>query len=556
MDNSISKDRLLSPHLAIVIGGIAVRIIFWLLYPPIWKSYSVFIPLRGSALSYMAGFQSYHPLRMPFYDVAAAVFFLPTEGLLGIKAVTLFSLIVSCVGVVAFNLGARKLFSDRIGLYATVMFAFYPKFVIMTARGIPEAAAISIIGCMFYPLAIGFETGRSRYFLVSGVAALFAYLMYMPAVLVGIVTTLYLYVRHQNETTGFLPELKTAAFALPSFIVGVLYLIYGPLSVALSATTGSAIGFGSRPLFINSYGVIEKSVRYVGYTFIDFWWHQRGWDAENHIFERIGSIADLLGILFIPAAIFWISVVVMLTGLVFAGIAALYRQKTPETLWLFSWLIVFVILYNGKNIGWVGAFMTRQVSPILPAICIVFGVGAATLYDRYSGRLSNFQSSQGPFSVPKTLSVFFVCCLFLSLLAVGGVHGSFTASDASDTQNEIREVRQAVGPDDQIGVVDSYSYYRTVLYSNGELWPTVFLTPEELEQDTLYFSSLADIQSQEDMDRSGVRYVYILKKCDGFDSNQQALIDSAPAIEFEHEIQSTGCNTKSVLLDMDSDSTE
>ena len=489
---------------------------------------------------------------MPFFDIASAALFVPFEGLLGINALTLFSLLISCVGLVGFNLGSRRLFSDRVALFATIMFAFYPKLVVISARGMPEAAAVGLLGLMIASIGKGTDTDSTRQYVYAGIWAVSAYLMYMPAVLAGIVTTSYLYLRKVQKCTrpirSLVPDLQIVSFAMPSFVIGISYLWYGPIATALSATSGSTIGFGTRELFVGSYGPIERVLRYVGYSIIDFWWHQRGWDAEIHIFNRISMVADFLDPVFFPAAIIWIGTALLLTGLTVTGIGLLLQRRSLVGYWIVIWVGVFVILYNIKNIGWTGAFMTRQVA-MLPAICFCFGVGAAFVTEKSDILKNYFPEYRRSINISKqSLIAVLIGGMLLGLLTVGGIHSSFTAEDAAATENEVKNLQKTVGSDADIAVIGSYTYYRTVLYSHGDLRPTIILDPDS-KNDILYFTEAADTRFVDAGSAKGIKqdYVFIVQKCEDFTDREKSFIEVMEVV-YEHHNQSTGCDTRSVLL--------
>jgi len=491
---------------------------------------------------------------MPFFDIASASLFVPFEGVLGTNALTLFSLLISCVGLVGFSLGSRRLFSNRIALFATIMFAFYPKLVVMSARGMPEAAAVGFLGLMLAPIGKGIDTNSTRQYVYAGIWAVSAYLMYMPAVLAGIVTTSYLFLRKVQKSPksirSLILDLQIGSFAMPSFVTGIFYLWYGPVATALSATSGSTIGFGSRELFVRSYGLIERVLRYVGYSIIDFWWHQRGWDAEIHILSRISRIRDFLDPVFLPAAIIWVVTALLLTGLVVTGVGSLLQKRSLAGYWIVAWIGMFIALYNIKNIGWTGAFMTRQVSPLLPAICISFGVGAASIIEK-SDMLSRSTHTYHPNITlsSQTLMAIFVCAMLIGLLTIGGIHGLFTAKDAAVTENEVQKLQQTVGTGSDIAVIGSYTYYRTVLYSHGDLRPTVLLDPDSKGEYILYYTEAADVQfvGLNTVTEVESEYIFIIQKCSGYNAREQRFINQL-TIVYEHQIQSTGCDTSAILM--------
>ena len=229
----LRNDNWPNPHLLVISGGILARILFWLILPPIWKLYASFSVFDLPLINYISDFQSYHPLRMPFFDIASAALFAPFEPLLGTNALTLFSLLISCIGLIGFNFGSRRLFSDRIAIFATLMFAFYPKLVVMSARGMPEAAAVSLLGLMLAPVGKGIDTNSTKEYVYAGIWAVLAYLMYMPAVLAGIVTTSYLYLRKVQKSHrsvwSLVPNIQVVSFAMPSFVVGIFGTSRTPL---------------------------------------------------------------------------------------------------------------------------------------------------------------------------------------------------------------------------------------------------------------------------------------------------------------------------------------
>lgn len=499
--------------IAVIALAILLRVLAWWVLPPIWKLHAVFNPVEMPVIEYVSDFESYKPSRMPFFDVFSAGVYVPVRDLLGYRGLTLFTLLSSCFAVPAFYAAACRLLGRRVAIYGLVLFAFYPKQLFLVGRGLPESVSVACIVFSLYWLSKGLEDGILRSYGVAGFFALLGYLMFVPAVLVGIGVTAFLYVRSIIRRDGrYLPSPESVVYAAPSAVVGVLYLLFGPVQSLLE--TG---GINKVSLFVTpeSYGVAEKAFRYLGYTFFDFWWHTRGFDQEVGIQPTIRSIVDFFGPIAPLYVLGWVAVTGVLTVAVFAGVWRLLRNQQPVGTMIVGVLVIYVGVFNYRNIGWAGAFQTRHVFALFPFLCLVFGAGVAVLSDR----VQTILVGRGPRRyVPacrdsvthSTVVAAILVVLLLGLVINGGVQGTVRAEKiAEERQEPIEQLNTVVGEDESVGVVRNRAYHDVLIYTNGEVRPTLLYngTPPEGK----FTTRLAEYrQVNTDRLRSfGVDYLYL-----------------------------------------------
>jgi hypothetical protein len=542
--NTISNaTQLVSSRIgALLTAGILVRLVLWAVFPPIWKTVSVFTSLSMPVFEYVGNFKGYYPLRMPFFDVLSAAFYVPLSGLLGIKALTLFSVVISCLSLPAFYGGVRRLLNRDIAFYGTVLFALYPKYVVLSVRGMPEAASVAFLVFALYAYARATDdTGREiRWYAVAGVAATTAFLMFVPAVFAAIVLSVVLYIDGVRDRDAIIPEWSFWAYSLTPGIVGVLYLVYGPLTTLISATTGDGWEYYSYSLFVDptSYSIIEKTVRYVGYTYFDFWWHMRGFDLEANILARIGSYKSFLGSLFPAYALGWFLITLTLSVPILYGMYRLISDhELGEVRWtVLGWSVGYIILYNFKNLGWTGAFQTRQVFPVFVTLSIAFGVGlaaapqiplisVATRLSQHRG-LTNLRQSIAAVD----LRMVVITVGMAILLVNAGVQGVFTANNAeTGVEKPVERLTAVHEPGQQVATVTLENYRDVLMYSHGSIEPILFANNGSMRDDFEFFTTQAEIQIRPPSELAGtdIDYLYIVQQCGEFTARQKSYISAA-----------------------------
>lgn len=541
--NTISNatDLLSSRIGALLTAGILVRLGLWVVFPPIWKTVSVFAPLSMPVFEYIANFEGYYPLRMPFFDVLSAAFYVPLSGVLGIKALTLFSVLVSCLSLPAFYGGVRRLLNRDIAFYGTVLFALYPKYVVMSVRGMSEAASVAFLAFALYGYArardgAGHEIG---WYAVAGVTATTAYLMFVPAVFAAIVLSVAMYIEAVRERGAIIPEWSFWSYSLIPGIVGVLYLIYGPLTTLISATTGEGWEYYSYSLFVDpiSYSIIEKIIRYIGYTYFDFWWHMRGFDLEANILARVGSYKAFLGSIFSIYALGWFLITLTLSVPILYG---MYRLAGDDELGGIRWTVLgwgagYIILYNFKNIGWTGAFQTRQVFPVFVALSIAFGVGLAAAPQIPLENVATRLSHRIPTGLPQSIKTVDLRMVMITvgvaiLLINAGVQGVFTANNVeTGAENPVERLTAVHEPGQQVATVTLENYRDVLMYSHGSIEPILLANNESMRDDFGFFTTQANIQIRPPSELAEINadYLYIVQQCGGFTTRQQSYISAA-----------------------------
>jgi fatty acid desaturase len=498
--------------LMVVVLAVLLRVVAWLVLPPIWKLHAVFNPLEMPFIEYVSNFESYKPSRMAFFDVLSAAVYIPVRDLLGYRGLTLFTLLISCCAVPAFYSAARRLLGERVALYGLILFALYPKQLFLVGRGLPESVSVACIMLSLYWLSKGLDHGTLYSYGVAGIFALLAYLMFVPAVLVGIGVTTFLYVRSVVDEGRYIPSRESVVYATPSAIVGVLYLLFGPVQTLLE--TG---GINKVSLFVTpeSYGVMEKTLRYLGYTFFDFWWHTRGFDQEAGIQPTIRSLIDFFGPIAPLYVLGWAAVTGVLTVAVFAGVWKLLWNQRLVGIMIVGMLVIYVGLFNYRNIGWAGAFQTRHVFPLFPFLCLAFGVGAALLSDRTQsslvGRGLRRRAPMADNSVTQSAVVTAILVmLLLGLVINGGVQGAVRAEKiAEERQEPIKRLDTFVEDNESVGVVRNRAYHDVLIYTDGKIRPVLLYdgTPPE-GKFTTRLAEYRDINTDQ-LHSFGVDYLYL-----------------------------------------------
>lgn len=523
------KDKYSRLALWIIGIGIAVRLGYWLIWPVVWKVFPAFLALEEGWIAYLIDFQGYTSERMPFFNVINSIIFLVAGGALGIKALTLFNVVISCLSLPLFHRAITRYFDEDVALASLTLFAFYPKYVVMSARGMPEAASVGFIAAMLFYLARSQESESLHHYALAGTFALCAYLMFIPAVAVGVIATGYIYVDRitgnwplQSRTSVF-PTLRTWVFALPSLLVGLLYLAFGPLSEG----GGLIDSFGSSDtanfaLFVDpeAYSLAEKIVRYTVYYLFDFWWHKRGFDQEQHIQSTFDLLASTFGDLFVPYLIGWFLITLSLTAVIILGFYNLFRQE-DRLLGLFFtvWVGLFVVIINIRNIGWVGGFQTRHVFPVFPALCLAFGLGTVALY-----RATVLGSTWIPLSQrqAKTGLSVLIGLAFAVLLVNASVHGVLQRDITELSKNQpVNELEELMEDGDRVGVLNVVNFRDVILYSGGTIEP-VYLDVNDRGE--IIPQRIPTSLSDHTPPASEISHVYVVSACGSNPETERAFI--------------------------------
>nr|WP_192498378.1 glycosyltransferase family 39 protein [Halorussus halophilus] len=505
---------------------------------------------------------------MPFYDLFSALFYVPTSPFLGVRAVTVFSLIVSCVSVLVFYPAARRFFDERAALYATTLYALYPKLLVLTAKGYPEASAVGIIVISTYALGTSRErNGAPFWSVVAGVTATFSYLLYVPAVLYGILTAAFVQLdsRIRTPVEGSrlralsVPTTTTVLYVLPPFVVGVLYLVFGPLQKILttaSADSGTAVS----SLFVDpdSYGVMEKVVRYVAYEYFDFWWHLRGFDKEKHVLGTVEKLQNFLGDAFWIFFGGWTGITLFLTVIICIGIGAMAKRRKPADVYVLGIGAVYLVALTFRNAGWVGAFQTRHVFPLFFAVTLTFGVGAARLVEwgKNEPLGQRYATVTNRLNANKLVHLLVVLGL-VALVANGGVNAYLAGqNDRVSKEAPITELTAVAASDDTVAVASLENYWWSVLYSEGEVWPVLWVNTSAAEDTAKSRTVRADIQVHETNEPlTGTDLLYLSNPCGPLNEYQQTLADTAverggSIVINRSRSRGTRCRVTAVLVEL------
>jgi 4-amino-4-deoxy-L-arabinose transferase-like glycosyltransferase len=517
---------------AIIFAGAALRIVFWQVHLPIWKHFAAFTLLEMPVFQYLGNFQSYSAVRMPFYDLFAAVSYLTTRSVFGFRSLTFFSIAMSILSLPFFYLAVKELFDERIAHYALTLYAFYPKFLVLSGQGFPEASAVAFISISLYALARARTEGepwRVGWSLGGGVLATLAYLMFVPAVLYGVIVTVFLYLTHDyDEGSGvgrLLPSIPSVTFAAVPSIVGILYVMYGPILSMATTVTGGWTNM-STSLFRpeTSYPLTEKVLRYVAYIYMDIWSFGRGYDKGHHVVEKLHSFSTFTGDAFPFLIAGYLGITLLLTGIVCYGVLRLFDRRDGLSMLVLIWIGSFFALHTIKNFGWTGVFQTRHVFPYFPAAAIAFGVGTGRLHVRLRGTDVLPQFDRRDHLV---MAVVLLLC-FVPLIAVSTVDGVYSGSHHKLEAIEPNVHLQAVtGPSDQVAVVTIDEYRDTILYSGGEIRPVILIPDESRLVEVETWTTIADTRIVQPSKLSVVDADYlIITECGDLDQMQRSYLEA------------------------------
>jgi hypothetical protein len=521
-----------------VIGiGIALRLLFWGIHPPNWRLHAVFTPLDTSFVSYMADLQGYKPSRLPIFDVLSAFLYVLLRPLLGAKALSAFTVLSSIGALPLFYGAARRLFDRDVALFGLVLFAVHPQALVLAGEGYPEAAGAAFAVASIYAVTRGVESGALRWYVYGGIAGTLSYLLFLPGVAFAVVTNVYIYLSNvdTNRLRGLEPGWPSTLYAVVPGIVGVTYLALGPvLQITDRAYANEQVA--NYIFTTETYSTAERIIRYVGYTYVDFWWHFPGFDHERHIFQLFAGIEAVIGSLFPVYLGGWIGITATLTVGILIGTVVAIRRRTLTASYVFTWILIYAVLWNAKNFSWSGGFNTRHVYPFFPAVCLLFGLGVAWLVRRVD------VDSLTAFSLPnrlqpiarietRTLVLAVFAVLFAVLVVNAAGQGIIDTQKHQITyQDPVQQLTNVAGEEDTVAVTNRRLYDYTLIYTNGQYRPVILTRDDGQKRATEIRTSIADVRVGDPATIGSSNIDYLLVNtfaCRDIKPDEQALIDSA-----------------------------
>lgn len=515
-------------------------------------------------LQYLGNFQGYKAIRSPFYDLFSAIFYLPTAPFLGVRATTIFSLLVGCVSVPALFILVNRSYGEYPAILSTLLYAFYPKLLVLTGQGYPEAVSTGIV--ILTVLSMTKASGKLHGTVTGGILATLAYLIYIPAVVFGVWTGVYLvsWRVRQIILSGRIIQREfrdVLKFGVIPIATGFLYLLFGPVTRVIANSSGQG-GNAAKPLFIHpeSYGLGEKVIRYLLYNYFDFWWHLRGFDKEFHVLRAIDKVQSFLGPGSDVFLLGWVGLTTILSILILIGTWKMITRRGHNDQFYLGWITVYVIVDTFMNLGWVGAFQFRHIFPVFPAICVAFGIGGSVVMN---GRLGQMFSRHTPLNNfkfrNKRLDIFqiTVILLLLSLVAVGFVNGYFAAENNRHSMKEPTDrMLNEIDPSDTVVVTNDANYQWTVLYSEGQVWPLIWVGTNEQLKSAKSRTVIADIRivEPENLPNREIDYIYMLQPCGDLSAHQlkirQTILDRGGREIFRlSEERGSKCDVTASLID-------
>lgn len=524
----------------IIFFGVSLRVIFWKALYPIWKHFATFVVFELPLLQYVGNFEGYKPSRSPFYDVFSAILYIPTDPILGIRAVTVFSLLVSVLSVPAMFIVARRLFDYRVAVFSTIFYAFYPKLLVLTGQGFPEAAGTGILVLSLFALID--RSGSIRGTVSAGIGVTLAYLTYIPAVLFGIYTGLFLIGQQVFSDglnlNGIRERFRSIiAYTIFPFAVGTLYILFGPVQkVFETASGGGGVGGSYAGIFVNpsTYSPAEKTIRYIGYHFFDFWWHMRGFDGESGVLRIIQQTGNFLGHWSAVFFLGWGVITVILSIVIVVGFIRMVNCRTRASVYIAGILVLYIAVDTYRNLGWAGGLQVRHILPIILPVSLCFGMGASYLSEYFisvrnieyqfpNRYLPNFISIQSLFQI---ITIF----LLVTLISASSVNVYYAAQNNQKAMMEPTDrLTSEVKPEEQVAVATHSNYHRTVLYSEGKIMPNIWAENEFKKNYASSRTVVADIRvvSPTNVSNAPEDYLFITEQCGSFSKRERRLIDAA-----------------------------
>lgn len=462
--------------------GFIFRLAAWLVYSPSWKTHAHLYPMYIDNLKYIGDFVSYVPGRLPFFNLFSFWFFRLTEPFFGTRALSLFALIVSVVSLPYLYEAAKGLFNQRTAVFSLVLYAFYPKLLVLGAWGMAEVGTVGFIVFTLFAIERAINTEQIEWYLSAGLFAALANITYLSTVMFIVCLSVGLYLRSLRRPPSFsihqlVPDRKWWAYSFLPGIFGLLYLRYGPLLSDLPDNY-------SEPLFIGDYTLLGNAVHYIGYTFFDFWWHTRGFDNESGIIRIINNIEILLGPLFSVYFIGWSLITVTITVIIVFGLIRLSRQRGFIPHFFVGWAVLYVLVKLIENAGWSGTFQTRHLIAVFPAFVVAFGFGISRLLEELESQRQHDDSRLAAVietAVPNGYQIRTVLasCMIIGLvcLCVNATANGVLRPDNKVESATAAALESQVDEEDVVATLDYTGYAETMVYTHGRVVPRVIRAP-------------------------------------------------------------------------------
>jgi hypothetical protein len=365
---------------------------------------------------------------------------------------------------------------------------------------------------------------------VLGVLILLSWLIYIPAVVFGVIFSMYLFFTLRSDEYGLLSTLIDPRYWLvvsPSGLVGILYLIFGPIQRIRNTTSSTYLSEPTLFIEAEAYGITQKIVRYVSYTYFDFWWHRSGFDLEASILPLYKGLNQFLGPFFEVYLAGFALVTSIASIVIIYGIYLSVKNIDRFKLFLLSTILIFAVIWNLKNIGWRGTFQTRHVFPVFPVLCIMFGFGAFNCTKFIASKIG--EDPNLPINTDSLVSTLLIM-LFVVLLINGGVHGVIRGEKyeigREDPANQLEHV---VEKDDSVGIVQGRLYRSTILYTEAAVRPVMLVESDLQREEFMKFSPYADtrVTNFSNPDLNDIDYLYLKSGCGNISGKRQQVLDYA-----------------------------
>jgi hypothetical protein len=424
---------------------------------------------------------SYVPGRLPFFNIFSFVFYRLTEPLFGTRALSSFAIFVSIVSLPYLYEAIKGLFDRRTAVFSLILYALYPKLLVLGAWGMAEAGTLGFIVFTLFALERAIDTERTEWYILAGVFAALANVTYLSTVVFVVCLSVILYLRAFSwppslSVRQLVPHRQWWAYSSLPGIFGLLYLRYGPLLSDLPDSYSAS-------LFIDDYTLLGNTIRYIGYTFFDFWWHTRGFDNESGIIRLLTNVESLFGTLFPIYLIGWALITVTITVIIVFGLVRLSRQRGVVPRFVVGWAGLYVLIKLIENAGWSGTFQTRHLIAVFPAFVVAFGVGVSGLIERLElenqqddSRLTGIKTSVTNRRRLRTvLSLFIIVglvCLCVNATANGALRPDNKVESATAAALESQ-----VDEEDVVAAIDYTGYAEIMVYTHGKVVPRVIRGP-------------------------------------------------------------------------------
>lgn len=513
--------------------GFLFELTFWYISPPNWRLSAVYYPLNFDPIWYISDFSGYKHSRMPFFDVISMTSWFLLSGVLEQKSLTVFNLVVSVVSLPLFYTAVSRLFNDDIATYSLVFYLLYPKRIVINSLGMPEAASVSLLVFALYSVVRAVDTDGLRWYAVGGIFGTIAYLVYVPSVLASIFMFIFVYldtIFDENKINGlkhFLPGRFSLTYAVVPGIIGICYLVFGPVRKMMKTASGE-FGAAKNEMFSNPelYSLVEKISRYVAYAFYDFWWHGLGFEAESQIFASLVGYRSLLGDLFGMYIFGWTVITLTLTIPIIIGIHMLGRRHwSPIKITILLWAAFYLTIYNARNAGFEGVFNTRHMLPILIPLSIAFGFGVATVLPRTEQRFRKIkQLTSGLLS--KRIIFVSICLLLFGILIANGAAQTVATNQTYEVSGKqaVSLLQSHAEPKDTVAVINFGTYHSVIINSAFKIQPVIITQKAEQTRAKRLRTVRADIRQlspEQFAAQSDIDYLFVVESNKGEFTDKQ-----------------------------------